>query len=223
MNVSESNHLTAEMPTAVAPPGAVAEYAQCADCGAAVDHVQRYCVSCGARQRHVDDPAARFLSRSTGRAQVPAAAAEGASMPAGRRRFPGLVVALLLALIPVTVAVGVVVGRSSNNDDSQLIRELSATQAQPAAASRSTTTAPAAVATATAAGSTASHRRTARHTAARKGAAAGHNANASKAPSAINGSASAAKQQQGAAIVSKLQHTNGTSYLNQLPSQVVVP
>lgn len=221
MNVSESNHVASESPTAVAALAAAPEYARCSECGAAVDQVQRFCVSCGARQRHVHDPAARFLSQATARSRTATRSLGGEGTVAERRRVPGVLVALLLALIPVTLAVGVVVGRSSNNGDARLIRELSASQAQVAAASHSAATAPAAAPTIAATRSSAPRRRAARHSAAKKAATA--NPNTSKAPSTINGTASSAQQKQGAAIVSKLQHTNGTSYLNQLPSQVVVP
>jgi hypothetical protein len=226
MDVTEIIHTASEAPTAVSPPRDGAPYAQCDECGTAVDQGQRYCVNCGAHRRHVPDPAARYLAQSTSRSRAAVTAAAGAAPGARARRGSGLVVALLLALIPVTIAVGVVVGRSSNNNDAQLIRELSASQAQLAAASRaagatsSAATTPATVTT-TSAGR---HTRAKRHAAAKQTASAkSANPNSTKAPSAVNGPASAAKQQQGAAIVNKLQHTNGTNYLNQLPSQVVVP
>jgi hypothetical protein len=221
MDVTEITQPGPDAPTAVSAPPPAPPYAQCDECGAAVDHDQRYCVNCGAHRRHVADPAARYLAQSTARTRPVAAG------PAVRARpGSGLVVALLLALIPVIVAVGVVVGRSSNNNDAQLIRELSASQAQLQAASRAAAassagaTTPAATTTSVAAG----HTRVQRHSRAKARAATrSSNPNSSKAPSAVNGPASAAQQQQGATIVNKLQHTNGTSYLNQLPSQVVVP
>jgi hypothetical protein len=225
MNVSEINQDASESPTAAAP--AVPEYAQCADCGSAVDRLQRYCVTCGAHQRHVADPATRFLTRATARSRAAGAPPGGERGGADRRRIPSLAVALVLALIPVTLAVGVVVGRSSNNGDSQLIRELSASQAQLAAASRATaasrTAAPAIASAATTShrSAHAARRRAVRHARARNATTTLNHT--SQAPASINGAASSAQKQRGAAIVSKLQHTNGTSYLNQLPSQVVVP
>ena len=224
MHVTEIIATGSEAPTAVSPPAA---YAQCDECGTAVDHDQRYCVNCGAHRRHVADPAARYQAQSTAHSRPgPPAVAAGTRA----RRGSGLIVALLLALIPVTVAVGVVVGRSSNNSDAQLIRELSASQAQLAAVSRAAGATSAAAATRTPAAaattSVAGHRRARRHAAAKHQAASptrSPNPNTAKAPTTVNGPASTAKQQQGAAIVNKLQHTNGTSYLNQLPSQVVVP
>lgn len=221
MNLSEIDHLRSEAPTAVSTPTA-AEYARCDECGAPVDQDQRYCVNCGAHRRHVADPAARYLSRTTARSR--AAAAGGDRAATEGRRIPGVVVAVMLALIPVTVAIGVVVGRSSNNNDAQLIRELSASQAQLAAAARAAGTTPSVSSTPAASGASASHRRSAKHASSPKAqSSASSGSNAAKAPSTINGPASTAQQQQGAAIVNKLQHTNGTNYLNQLPSQVVVP
>src|ERR1700749_1894420 len=140
--ISESNHVASESPIAVSAPGAAPEFAQCPECGAALDRTQRYCGSCGTRQRHVADPAARFLSQATSRSRTTARAPGGGPTADERRRIPGVLVALMLALIPVTLAVGVVVGRSSNNDDARLIRQLSASQAQVAAVShRAATTA----------------------------------------------------------------------------------
>lgn len=234
MDATQTNRLASEQPTQVPVPAAATGYAQCDECGAAVDHDQRYCVNCGAHRRHVNDPAARYLSRTTARSRtapgpVPDPARQG---PGATRRLPSLALAALLAVIPAGVAVGVVVGRSSNNGDAQLIRELSRSQAQLAAASRasvagSTTAASTPIATTTQT-SAAGHKRAAKHTSSTKRGAAKHarstaNPNAKKAPKNLNSKPTASQQQQGATIVNKLQHTNGTSYLNQLPSQVVVP
>ena len=225
MDITEIMKAGSQAPTGASPPAPDALYAQCDECGAAVDHDQRYCVTCGAHRRHVPDPAARHLAQSTARSRAGSPAAAGVAPPGRGRRGSGLVVALLLALIPVTVAVGVEVGRSSNNNDAQLIRELSASQTQLAAASRAAAATSSAAATPAAATPAASpgHHRAKRHAGAKRTSPTGTNPNSSKAPSTVNGAASAAQQHQSATIVNKLQHTNGTSYLNQLPSQVVVP
>jgi hypothetical protein len=93
----------------------------CDDCGAPVDRAQRYCVSCGARRRHVPDPAARHLSGAASkarRAPRPQRAAKKSSSSLG--------LALVLAVIPLAVGVGVLLGRSSTNGDAQLIAALRA-------------------------------------------------------------------------------------------------
>jgi hypothetical protein len=213
---------TAE-PTAPDPPAA---FTQCEECGAPVDHDQRYCVSCGAHRRHVTDPAARYFSAATARARN-SVRVPSSSAPARPRRSSGLAAALLIAVIPVAVAVGVAVGRSSNNDDANLIKELSRSQAQVAAASRATATTPAAT-TAAAASATGPAAKKHRSGSSTKGKTRHHatsstGTSTSKAPRNLNGHASATQKKQGQAIVNRLQHTNGTSYLNQLPSQVVVP
>jgi hypothetical protein len=194
-----------------------------------VDHAQRYCVNCGAHRRHVNDPAARYLSAATAQSRASVAPAHG-RRPAGTRRPPSVALAALLAVIPAGVAVGVVVGRSSNNGDAQLIQELSRSQAQLAATSRaSTATSTAATATTPVATQTSSarHKRAVKHKSSTKRVSARHTGSTAthptKAPKNLSGQPSASQQQQGAAIVKRLQHTSGTSYLNQLPSQVVVP
>jgi hypothetical protein len=112
--------MTSASEAAIAPDVAPApEFQHCDNCGAPVDHVQRYCVSCGAHRRHVPDPAARYLSQASARSR----SAASRSAPA-RRRGASLASAAVLALIPVAAAVGIEVGRSSNSQDSKLIQEL---------------------------------------------------------------------------------------------------
>lgn len=213
-----------EAPDPSATPATPAAFSQCEECGAPVDHDQRYCVNCGAHRRHVTDPAARYFSAATPRARNSVRVASS-SAPARPRRSSGLAAAVLIAVIPVAVAVGVAVGRSSNNDDANLIKELSRSQAQVAAASRATATTPAATTTAavSATGSAAKKHHARSSTKGKTRHHATSSTNTSKAPSNLNGHASATQKKQGQAIVNRLQHTNGTSYLNQLPSQVVVP
>ena len=211
-----------EAPTNVSPLPHADEYAHCDECNAAVDHDQRYCVNCGAHRRHVNDPAARYLSQATARARS-STVATGARPGAGRR-LPSLALAVLLAIIPVAVALGVTVGRSSDNDDAQLIRELSRSQAALAAtrASAGTTVAASKV---TAATSTTPRGKARKHSSSTKGrrSSPGASSRATKAAGNLDSTPSASQQNQGSKIVNQLQHTNGTSYLNQLPSQVVVP
>ncbi len=104
----------------------------CDECGAAVAPDQRYCVQCGAHRRTASDPAGRYFSEaSAARTRVAAATAAGASAPRRKRRAqPGLLAALLIALVPVAAAIGVAIGRSSNSGDQALITALAKQRAQ---------------------------------------------------------------------------------------------
>jgi hypothetical protein len=101
-------------------------YEQCESCGAAVDHAQRYCVVCGTHRRHVRDPAARYHASKTSRSR--SAAAQGS--PSNAPRSSNLLTALILALIPLAIGLGVLVGRASNNGDAKLLAALEAQRAQ---------------------------------------------------------------------------------------------
>jgi hypothetical protein len=121
-------------PQAVAQPEAAAAqphaaeaqmaYEACDQCGAPVEFSQRYCVVCGTRRKHAYDPAAQFLSAATSRARAPAAPTRS-SGPRRRRSF-GLGTAAVLAVIPLAVAVGVIVGHSGNTADQKLLAALRA-------------------------------------------------------------------------------------------------
>jgi hypothetical protein len=226
MDTREIDHLGAQpLPSSPSPSSSVtaAEPAHCDECGAPVDRNQRYCVNCGAHRRHVPDPASRHFSQATAGTHAAGGAAGSGVRPVAPRRLPSLALALVLAVIPVAVAVGVEVGRSSNNDDSRLISELSRSQAQLAATSRAGT-ATAATTTPALTTTTAAAKRTSKRSGSSKRSGHAHHATSTSAsPSNLNSAPSASQNQQGASIVSKLQHTNGTSYLNQLPSQVSVP
>jgi hypothetical protein len=232
--------LTDSSPSSVttAAPVAPAESAtiqQCDECGAPVDRDQRYCVSCGAHRRHVNDPAARYLSQATSRSRTSKVAATSGKAQRGGARSRGLALALAIAIIPVAAAVGVEVGRSSNNNDAKLIQALD--RRQSAAAATSTATVPAATA---AAASASTHAKVAAHKAkhhAKKSASTATPSvkNAGKVISkTANGSAqqitgfkpTQSLEQQGAAATKKVQKSTGKSYVtgqNNLPSQVVVP
>jgi hypothetical protein len=99
------------------------EFKTCDECGAPLDQTQRYCVNCGAHRGDTNDPAARYLGEASARAR------RGNSGPvtataAGVRRPPDWFAAIAIALVPVAAAVGVAIGRSSNSQDSALIRAL---------------------------------------------------------------------------------------------------
>jgi hypothetical protein len=211
-------------PTAVTPPS----YEQCDECGSPVEAIQRYCVVCGAHRRHVDDPAARYLGHASARARG-ARSSGGVAVtrrPAARGRSLGA--AILLAVIPVAAAVGVAVGRSSNNDDAKLIQALSHRQA----AVVTTSSAAASPSTGAAATATAGKSASAGHKH-RKGSGSTHKAAKANATTQygtvtqIAGSKpTKAQEQQGAADTQKVQHSTGKSYVNQqnnLPGTVVVP
>ena len=221
-----------------AAPTAAPEPQRCDECGTAVDHEQRYCVNCGAHRRTANDPAARYFSQVTARSRAKTGVITRGREP---RRSSPLVLGLALAVIPVAVGVGVAVGRSSNNDDGKLIQALNHRQA----AATTVAAAPSTTVTRTSASSapaTSSH--TGKHAATKGRAAKGaharkahHKSSAATGETAaqkagittpvaktkVGGSGSSAQQAQGAKIVNKLKHTTGTSYLNQLPQQVVVP
>jgi hypothetical protein len=114
------------MTTELQPPGSAqpVPFETCEHCDAPVEPTQRYCVVCGTRRRHVHDPAARFISQATARSRA-ATRATGPSTRS-RRRGPGLGAALALAVIPAAVAIGVVVGRGSVNNDGKLLAALRA-------------------------------------------------------------------------------------------------
>ena len=85
----------AEPGTAFAGESPAAEpYQQCDECGAPVDKAQRYCVACGAHRRHVNDPAARYLSHATARSRTSRAAAAPGRTPRSGGRSRGLGTAL---------------------------------------------------------------------------------------------------------------------------------
>jgi hypothetical protein len=219
--------------TAFAGESPAAEpYQQCDECGAPVDKAQRYCVACGAHRRHVNDPAARYLSHATARSRTSRAAAAPGRTPRSGGRSRGLGTALVLALIPVVAAVGVMVGRSSNNNDARLIQQLAKRQA-------AVVTSPAAGATTTASTATAAAAagRTRRHAKAskRSGTSTSATKNAGKVISTtqygsvtqIAGSKpTQAQEQQGRAATQQVQKSTGKNYVNgqsSLPGTVVVP
>jgi hypothetical protein len=98
----------------------------CDTCGAPLDEPQRYCLACGTRRKHTDDPAARFLAAATRRRRIAPAVPRAAG--AGRRSAP-LAIAAAVAAIPVALGVGVLIGRSSGGGDGKLIAALRAEKA----------------------------------------------------------------------------------------------
>ena len=102
-------------------------YEQCEQCGTPVEPAQRYCVACGNKRRHVSDPAAQYLAKAKAASRTrsaPTARARATTRRGGRSL--GLGTAIVLAVIPLAVGLGVVIGRSSNNGDDKLIAALKA-------------------------------------------------------------------------------------------------
>jgi hypothetical protein len=112
--------VTQTPPTLTAVPSPP-EHEQCDQCGAPVEHSQRYCVACGAHRRHVRDPASRYLATRSSRARGSA----GARPPGTPRKgTSSLLTAVIVAAVPLAIALGVLVGRSSNNGDAKLLAAL---------------------------------------------------------------------------------------------------
>ncbi len=210
-------------------------YETCDACGAPVAAEQRYCVVCGSKRRNASDPAARFLAGASAAARVERSRA-AAGRTAARRRTPSLAAALLVAIVPAAVAVGVLAGRSSSSGDAKLISELAALQPR---SPEATTTAAPSTASSNASSTTASTvPRTLGTSTPRAHHAAKAKSHASTTTATANASRSAAaagqlsatptQQQltQGAAVVRKVQQSSGSSYVNSqrnLPNVVAVP
>lgn len=221
---------TAATVTIGAPP--TETHQRCDECGAPVDAVQRYCVVCGSHRRHVNDPAARYLSQASARSRASARATGSGRTSARGGRSRGLGTALVLAIIPVAAAAGVMIGRSSNNGDAKLIQALAKHQA---AAVVTTSSAGATTAGTTAAGNATtatSHGKTKKKgstTTAASSKAKGK-ANSTTQYGSVSQIAGAkptqAQAQQGAADTQQVQKSTGKNYVNQqtnLPGTVVIP
>jgi hypothetical protein len=193
-------------------------HVQCDQCGAAVDDQQRYCIACGAHLKHAYDPAARYFSQVGARARTSRA---GSAPQRSASHARGVGLALVLALIPVAAAIGVLAGRSSNNQDSQLIQALARRQGA-----------------VTIAGTGSQPTHAAARRARRARATSSHHARSNRPSKAVSttryGSvgqisgfrATKTEEQQGASVTQQVQKSTGKSYVNRqsnLPSQVVVP
>jgi hypothetical protein len=92
-------------------------YESCEQCGSPVDHNQRYCVVCGTRRKHVQDPALKYMSSASARTRD---AKSTTTRPARRRGSASLGTALVIAVIPVAVALGLVIGHNDNGSNAKL-------------------------------------------------------------------------------------------------------
>ena len=92
-------------------------YERCDQCGVPLDEQQRYCVNCGARRRAADDPVAAYLSGAT-RAKRRRPPARSSGVLSGRAPV------IFLALLPVAVGIGVLVGRLGGHNEDKLLAAL---------------------------------------------------------------------------------------------------
>lgn len=96
--------------------------APCSECGALLDQGQRYCVHCGRRRQDVEDPAVSWLAESYVR-RAQRAPTTVVAQPATRN--PLALPALALAVLPLAVAVGVLVGHhGGGTSEAQLLEAL---------------------------------------------------------------------------------------------------
>jgi hypothetical protein len=205
-------------------------YGNCDECGSPVDADQRYCVVCGAHRRHVHDPAARYLGLATARARTTRTSTSTTATRRAPARGRSLGAALVLAIIPVAAAVGVAVGRSSNNDDARLIQALSHRQAAtvttaPTASSAAATTAAAAAGSTHRSAAKAAHHKSAK-TVKHKASSANSTTKFGTVTQITGSKPTKAQEQQGAQDTQKVQRSTGKTYVNQqnnLPGTVVVP
>jgi hypothetical protein len=222
MEVSE---ITQAPEDSVTDPSA---YERCEQCGTAVDRAQRYCVVCGAHRRSAHDPAARYLSQATARSRALArAAAAPAGAPAARRWSPGIGTALLLAALPLAVAIGVMIGKSSTNNDAKLIAALRAQRADTITQTVAATAAVAATAHAVKNAKGAKHAHKASQTLSTKNAGKALSKTRFGTAHQLTGQkVSQAQLNQGAQVVKHEQQSAGKSYVSSqrgLPDQVSVP
>jgi hypothetical protein len=124
MNATTSGQTISAPPQAPEPE---TPYETCEQCGEPVESSQRYCVVCGTRRKHAYDPAAQFLSRATSRSRPAGRVPRTAT--AGQRRTFSLGAALVVAVIPLAVGLGVLIGHSSGGSDAKLLSALSAQKA----------------------------------------------------------------------------------------------
>ena len=199
-------------------------YERCGDCGSAVEQQQRYCVVCGSRRQHVSDPASRYLSQASAGARR--ATAAGSRAPLGRS--VGLGTALIIALLPLAVVLGVLVGRASTSGDAKLISELRSQRPEVITAGTGGSSTAASVRGSKATRSGGSHTRThgRRGSHSSTSTAGSSTSNSTGGTARLTGKTTQAQLNQGAAAAQKDQHSTGKSYVNSqqgLPNVVVVP
>jgi hypothetical protein len=183
----------------------------CEHCGAALDEQQRYCVVCGGRRSDADNPAVRYFAAAAQRERRQRLAAESAST--GNGGLARVAAAIVLAVLPLAVGVGVLLGRGGDASvDPRLLAALRAQPAQVAASAPTASSGAAPAAPAQATKATGGGQVLARTSfgAARQ----------------ISGSQpTAAQVQQDKQVVNRINHQVGKSYVNaqkNLPDAIVV-
>ena len=197
------------------------QYESCEQCGSPVDHSQRYCVVCGSRRKHVPDPALRYLASGGARTR---GAAKGATSSGRARRSAGLGTALVIAVIPVAVALGLLIGRSDNGSDAKVLAALRSAHAPVV----NVTAGGGGTETASTSGSSSSggskHKKSSKS---RNNTGTTRKTKYGSVSSVVSTKPpTAAQQQQGAQVVQHDQSNTGGSYVNSqkgLPSVVSVP
>jgi hypothetical protein len=197
-------------------------FESCEQCGSAVDNSQRYCVVCGSRRKHVQDPALRYMASASARTRGTSAST---SRPVRRRGSASLGTALVIAVIPVAVALGLVIGHSDNGANAKLLSALRSAHGenvyvQAGGGSGSSGS-----------GGSSSSAKSNKHQKSKKsGTNSGQTLNSTKYGS-FNSVASLnaptqQQQQQGAQVVKRDQSDTNQSYVNQqknLPNVISVP
>ena len=105
------------------PLAATSTWEACDQCQSPLEPRQRYCVVCGSRRPHGDDPAARYLAEATRRARP------GTPVPTAAPRRGASLGTIALALIPLAAALGVLAGRSQAPSDELIVNALKAQRA----------------------------------------------------------------------------------------------
>lgn len=115
------------------PPASAATHGSpwepCDHCQAPLAEHQRYCVVCGARRVQADDPVARYFVTAARRARASDAAPTVDAAAAAQSSSSNVRAAIVFALLPLAAAAGVMVGRGSDGDGSQLVEALRAQKA----------------------------------------------------------------------------------------------
>jgi hypothetical protein len=200
------------------------QYETCEQCGSPVDANQRYCVVCGSRRKHVVDPALRHLASAGAR---PRGAAKGGRPDGRTRRSAGLGTALVIAVIPVAVALGLLIGRSDNGSNAKVLAALRAAKAPVV----NVTAGNGSASTLASTNTTSSSKGSKQH---KKSSSSGTNSGKKLSTTkygSFNSVASIkaptqAQQNQGAAVVQHDQSNTGGNYINSqkgLPNVVSVP
>jgi hypothetical protein len=211
------------------PLAATSTWNVCDQCQSPLEPRQRYCVVCGSRRLHGDDPAARYLAEATRRAR---AGTPVATTPVPRRGASLSTIAL--ALIPLAAALGVLAGRSQAPSDELIVNALKAQRAPVV----NVTGAVGGAATPTAAGGETTTTTASKKSAAKdKQDAGGGKRTSDGSPVLASGPAGDARRLEGSKVTGKqldeskaaVKHINeskGKEYVESqrnLPDQIVIP